>query len=136
MKIYSDNAIEYNWFKNLNIAYDNLEYHLIKGRGKNPRIVEEVIKYDRPDIILCDEKKVYLVIEKTREVPTGHNVGQRMARLIRSVELEIPAIFICPFKAGTYPNIAYASSVLPAPLKPVRVRISPLNKSKFISLNP
>ncbi len=108
MQIYSDNAIEYNWFKNLNIAFDNLEYHLINGRGKNPHIVEEVIKYDRPDIILCDEKKVYLVIEKTREVPTGHNVGQRMARLIRSVELNIPTIFICPFKArkhGKYTSI-------------------------------
>ena len=34
MKIYSDNGTEYNWFKNLNIAYDKLEYHLIKGREK------------------------------------------------------------------------------------------------------
>ena len=48
--------------------------------------------------------KVLLVVKKTREVPTGHNVGQRMARLIRAVELGIPTIYFCPFKTENTDN--------------------------------
>lgn len=108
MKIFSDNIIEYNWFKNLNNHFLDVDFEIIKKRGKNIELVEELIKYDRPDIILLDNEKVLLVIEKTREVPTGHNVGQRMARLIRAVELGIPTIYFCPFKArkhGQYSSI-------------------------------
>lgn len=115
MKIYSDNLIEYDWFKNLNNNFKDLDFEIIKSRGKNPHIIEQVIKYDRPDIILADENKIFLLVEKTREVPTGHNVGQRMARLIRAVELGIPTIYFCPFKAkkhGKYSSICYMNARL------------------------
>ena len=95
--IYSDNLIEANWFKSLNHKFYNSKIKLIKGRGKNLKIIEKIISYDRPDIILLKNNKPLLVVEKTREVPTGHNVGQRMARLVRSVELKIPTIFFFPF---------------------------------------
>ena len=57
------------------------------------------MKYDRPDIILVKDDVPKLVIEKTREVPTGHNVGQRFARLVNAVENGVPIIFFLPFKA-------------------------------------
>lgn len=108
MEIFSDSIIEFNWFKNLNHAFKDTLFQEIKGRGKNSKLVEQVIKYDRPDIILIKDNKILLVIEKTQEVPTGHNVGQRMARLVRSIELGVPTIYFCPFKArkhGKYTSI-------------------------------
>jgi hypothetical protein len=48
------------------------------------------------------------VLEKTREVPTGHNVGQRVARLVRSAEYSLPTIFFLPFDArkhGKYSSV-------------------------------
>ena len=49
-----------------------------------------------------------LVIEITSEVPTGHNVGQRFARLVRAIELGIPTIYYFPFDAkkhGQYSSV-------------------------------
>lgn len=106
--VYSDNAIEAAWFKSLHHSFENLESRVIQGRGKNPSVVENLIQYDRPDIILTDGSKALLVIEKTREVPTGHNVGQRVARLVKAVETRVPTIKFFPFDAkkhGTYSNI-------------------------------
>lgn len=106
--VYSDNAIEATWFKNLHPSFENLESKDILGRGRNPPVVENLIQYDRPDIILTDGSKALLVIEKTREVPTGHNVGQRVARLVKAVENQIPTIKFFPFNAkkhGAYSGI-------------------------------
>lgn len=85
-----------------------MEFKTIKGRGKNPDIIEGLIQYDRPDIILTRGSRALLVIEKTREVPTGHNVGQRVARLVRAVESNVPTIIFFPFDArkhGIHSNI-------------------------------
>jgi hypothetical protein len=71
-------------------------------------VVDELVTYDRPDIILLLDGRPVLVVEKTREVPTGHNVGQRVARLVRAVEEGIPTLAFFPFDArkhGTYTNI-------------------------------
>ena len=106
--IYSDNLIEAEWFKSLNKKFSDSKVALIKSRGNNLPIIEKIISYDRPDIILLKNNKPLLVVEKTREVPTGHNVGQRMARLVRSVELNIPTIFFFPFdsrKHGVHSGI-------------------------------
>lgn len=106
--IYSDNAIEAAWFKNLHPIFENVESKLILSRGQNEPLVENLIQYDRPDIILTDGQKALLVIEKTREVPTGHNVGQRVARLVKAVENRIPTIKFFPFDAkkhGEYAGI-------------------------------
>jgi|GEM_PF-755755 len=106
--VYSDNAIESAWFKSLHHSFENLESRVIQGRGKNPDVIENLIQYDRPDIILTDGLKALLVVEKTREVPTGHNVGQRVARLVKAVENRVPTIKFFPFDAkkhGKYANI-------------------------------
>ena len=96
-EIYSDNLIEANWFKSLSKEFDNSKIRLIQSRNQNIKIIENLISYDWPDIILLKNNNPLLVVEKTREVPTGHNVGQRMARLVRALELKIPTIFFFPF---------------------------------------
>jgi hypothetical protein len=106
--IFSDNAIEASWFKSLSKHFKNVESEMIKSRGRNPDFIEKIIQYDRPDIILSSGEKILLVVEKTREVPTGHNVGQRVARLVRAAEDKIPTIKFFPFDAkkhGEFANI-------------------------------
>lgn len=98
--IYSDNLIEADWFQNLSPKLQNAKNELIKERNKNIPIINELVDYDRPDIILLDQnKKPLLVLEKTAEVPTGHNVGQRIARLVKAIEKGIPTILFFPFDA-------------------------------------
>ena len=98
--IYSDNLIEADWFQSLSPKLQNAKNELIKERNKNIPIINELVDYDRPDIILLDQnKKPLLVLEKTAEVPTGHNVGQRIARLVKAIEKGIPTILFFPFDA-------------------------------------
>jgi hypothetical protein len=40
-----------------------------------------------------------LVVERTVEVPTGHNVGQRFARLVAAAQLGIPVVYFGPYAA-------------------------------------
>jgi len=68
-------------------------------RGQNPDIIDELISYDRPDIILCKDNVPVLVLEKTTEVPTGHNIGQRMGRIVKAAEMGVPVIKFLPFDA-------------------------------------
>lgn len=104
--IYGDNRIEAFWFKNLSSRLSTAVFRKIGDRSTNTAQIESLIRYDRPDIILCSDGQPILVLEKTREVPTGHNVGQRMARLVRSIELKIPTIFYCPFDAMKHGDYA------------------------------
>ena len=106
MEIYSDSLIEEDWFKNLNETFKHSDCKKILSRGKNIPTVENLIKYDRPDIILIKDKKPVLVLEKMKEVPTGHNPLQRAARLVRAVENNIPAIYFLPFRAKKHGKYA------------------------------
>jgi hypothetical protein len=106
LTVYSDNAIEAAWFKNLHPIFENAKTETILGRGKNCSVVENLIQYDRPDIILMSRDKALLVVEKTREVPTGHNVGQRVARLVRAIENNVPTIKYFPFDAKKHGKYA------------------------------
>ncbi|MDR3448248.1 MAG: hypothetical protein P4M15_00590 [Alphaproteobacteria bacterium] len=106
LSIFCDNAIEANWFKALHPQFAKAGVTTIKQRGGNPPLIDDLISYDRPDIILVEGETPILVIEKTREVPTGHNVGQRVARLVRAVELSIPTIKFFPFDAKKHGKYA------------------------------
>lgn len=111
--IYCDDINEFDWFVELNPCLAESNCFLIKRRGQNLEIIEQLICYDRPDIILLDDDKPILVLEKTSEVPTGHNVGQRMARLVRAVECGVPALLFLPFEAkkhGDHDNICYINT--------------------------
>jgi len=114
-RIYCDSLIEAEWFQNLNEKFKDSKIIKIKERLKNNELIEDLIKYDRPDIILTKGKKALLVVEKMREVPTGHNVGQRMARIVRASELQIPCIYFFPYRArkhGKNSNICYVNARL------------------------
>lgn len=97
--VYSDNALEADWFVSLVPELRDARVEVLGRRGSHPDAINELLVYDRPDIILCREEVPVLTVEKTREVPTGHNVGQRVARLVRSLELGVPAIKFFPFDA-------------------------------------
>jgi len=115
IQIYCDALQEGEWFKNLSPNFKDADILSIKDRGKNPRIIDELIEYDRPDIILVIDGKVKLALEKTEEVPTGHNVGQRFARIVKSAEVSIPFIYFCPFvamKHGKYANRCFINARL------------------------
>ena len=115
IQIYCDALQEGEWFKNLSPNFKDADILSIKNRGKNPRIIDELIEYDRPDIILVIDGKVKLALEKTEEVPTGHNVGQRFARIVKSAEMGIPFIYFCPFvamKHGKYANRCFINARL------------------------
>jgi len=108
LKIYSDNAIEAAWFKNLHPHFGDVEEALILSRGQNNPVINGLIHYDRPDIILVSDEQPLLMVEKLREVPTGHNVGQRIARHVRAAEHGVPSIQFLPFDAkkhGQYSGI-------------------------------
>ena len=97
--IYADNLIEATWFRDLSPLLSSAVIKMIGTRGSNPERVDNLITYDRPDIILLYGGAPVLVLEKTSEVPTGHNVGQRVARLVRALEEGVPAIKFIPFDA-------------------------------------
>jgi hypothetical protein len=61
--------------------------------------MQRVLSYDRPDIVLLDGETPILVIEETTEVPTGHNVGQRFARIAASAEAGVPFLYFGPYQA-------------------------------------
>ena len=96
---FCDDYNEFRWFTSLCPEVRQAEFRRIESRGSNPGAIEQLIMFDRPDVILLIDEQPALVVEKTREVPTGHNVGQRMARLVRAVELGVPAIKFFPFDA-------------------------------------
>ncbi|MCF8522799.1 MAG: hypothetical protein K9G08_03420 [Pontimonas sp.] len=98
-EIWSDNIVEADWFQSLDRRLEGAGLKSIGRRGANAVVVDELVVYDRPDIILLEDGMPILVVEKTREVPTGHNVGQRFARLARAAELGVPTIFFLPFDA-------------------------------------
>lgn len=97
--IYYDSLTELDWFISLNPIFEDAEYHIIANRGQNPNVVENLLQYDKPDIIVLVDNIPVLVLEKTSEVPTGHNVGQRFARLVKGIEEGVLTIYYFPFDA-------------------------------------
>lgn len=130
--VYYDSLTEANWFSSLHpmLDIDKNNYHIIERRGSNPPLIEEITKYDKPDIILVKDGVPLLVIEITQEVPTGHNVGQRFARLVRAVEMGIPTIYYFPFDAkkhGEHANICHLNiRLLKAVEKMLEIHNAPL----------
>lgn len=98
MEIYYDNLQEGLWFKKLSHDFDKAKLIAINDIVPGSP-VSKVLIYDRPDIILSDDSKPILVIERTVEVPTGHNVGQRFARLAAAAEAKIPLVYFGPYMA-------------------------------------
>ena len=97
--VYYDDIQEGVWFTGLHPALASAVLSPITGAVKeNPRLAG-VLQYDRPDVILADDGEPVLVLERTIEVPSGHNVGQRFARLAAAAEDRRPLVYFGPFAA-------------------------------------
>jgi hypothetical protein len=94
LQIFCDDNHEGNWFRSLCTSLNNIPLNPIRSRGQNPPYIEKLLRYDVPDIILVENEVPKLILEKTREVPTGHNVGQRFGRLVNAAEEGVMVIFL------------------------------------------
>jgi len=93
---------EGDWFKNLHPCLEKADLQPFPNsaalRSKHSSL-QAALSFDRPDIILCDNEVPILVVERTIEVPSGHNVGQRFARLVAAAREKIPVVYFGPYAA-------------------------------------
>lgn len=101
MRIYYDGYQEGQWFRGLHQELEDLPLQPFPTPPANPKsALEIVLSYDRPDIVLTDaQDNPLLVVERTIEVPSGHNVGQRFARIAQAARCGVPAIYFGPYSA-------------------------------------
>jgi hypothetical protein len=99
LRIYYDAYQEGMWFKKLHPALSAAELHPFPEGRSELEDLGRVLAYDRPDIVLTDETRPILVVERTIEVPSGHNVGQRFARLAAAAQSGVPCVYFGPYAA-------------------------------------
>jgi hypothetical protein len=93
-----DEPHEADWFRGLHPSFRDAKEEAITAAKRWPS-VQKVLAYDRPDIILLDGHTPILVVEETVEVPSGHNVGQRFARIAAAAEAGVPCLYFGPYVA-------------------------------------
>lgn len=100
-QVFCDSIQEGMWFKGLNPDFKDAELMIIPTtqREQERYGIDRVLQYDRPDIILKDYDAVIFVLERTKEVPSGHNVGQRFGRLVAAAKERIPVVYFGPYMA-------------------------------------
>lgn len=94
-EVFCDSLQEGLWFRQLHDDFKDAELMVIPSTLKEQMKygIEHVLQYDRPDIIVKDNGQVIFVLERTVEVPSGHNVGQRFGRLVAAAKEHIPVVF-------------------------------------------
>ncbi len=131
-KIYYDAFQEAKWFQSLDKEFKDAE--LLSINQARDAEVLRLLRYDKPDIILLKDGKAVLALEKTTEVPTGHNVGQRFARIVCSAEEKVPFIYFFPFlamKHGEYASACWVNARLLEAMK----KLSEIHKTPIIAIN-
>lgn len=100
-EVFCDSLQEGMWFKNLHPDFANANLVVIPGSQREQKRygIDRVLQYDRPDIVLKDNNTVIFVLERTVEVPSGHNVGQRFGRLVAAAKERIPVVYFGPYMA-------------------------------------
>jgi len=100
-EIFCDSLQEGLWFKKLNNSFSEARLVVIPNsqKGQQKYGIDKVLQYDRPDIVLKDNDDVIFVLERTVEVPSGHNVGQRFGRLVAAAKERIPVVYFGPYMA-------------------------------------
>ena len=93
-----DEPHEADWFRALHPNLRDAKEEAISAAKDWPSVLR-VLAYDRPDIILLHDETPILVIEETVEVPSGHNVGQRFARIAAAAECGVPCLYFGPYVA-------------------------------------
>ncbi len=128
--LYCDATHEGLWFQGLVPELRHAEIRKMGNRVHNPRVVNALLAYDRPDIILVKDGAPLLVLEKTSECPTGHNIGQRVGRIVRAAEHDVPSITFLPFDArkhGKHAGIVNLNArLLDAFLRMARIHGTPV----------
>lgn len=99
LKIFYDSYQEGAWFRTLHPSLKDVELVPFPPDTPPGHPLVHVLAYDRPDIVLVDGEAPILVVERTVEVPSGHNVGQRFARLVAAAQGGIPVVYFGPYKA-------------------------------------
>ena len=99
-----DEPQEAEWFRSLNTDLADAEEVSVTDAQHRPA-VRQVLSYDRPDIVLLDGETPILVVEETVEVPSGHNVGQRFARIAAAAEASVPFLYFGPYVARKHGGI-------------------------------
>lgn len=99
--LFYDSLQEGLWFKNLNQHFQDAELVPIPNKLSQQQQygLQDILVYDRPDIILKDNNTNIFVLERTKEVPSGHNVGQRFGRLVAAAKNRIPVVYFGPYVA-------------------------------------
>lgn len=98
-KIFYDSYQEGAWFRNLHPSLKDAQLQPFPSGLPPSHPLSPVLGYDRPDVVLTDGDAPILVLERTVEVPSGHNVGQRFARLVAAAQSGIPVVYFGPYKA-------------------------------------
>jgi len=101
-QIFFDAFQEGQWFQSQHQTLSNAELLPFPSNNeivKFPIQFQNALSMDRPDIILCQNFIPILVVERTVEVPSGHNVGQRFARMVAAAKHQIPSIYKAPYAA-------------------------------------
>lgn len=100
MRIYYDGYHEGVWFRDLHPHLADAEMEPFPPANQQSPGLASVLAYDRPDIVLtADDDSPLLSLERTIEVPSGHNVGQRFARLAAAARVGVPAVYFGPYSA-------------------------------------
>ncbi|MHA1812699.1 MAG: hypothetical protein ACTSYX_04605 [Candidatus Thorarchaeota archaeon] len=114
-RVFYDALQEAEWFKSLVPELSQAQsIRMVREGNQNP-IVDRLVEYDRPDILLELDGRVVFGLEKTEEVPTGHNVGQRFPRIVRAAEMGVPFVKFFPFvamKHGEYRGRCFVNARL------------------------
>jgi hypothetical protein len=97
--IYYDDIQEGVWFASLDDELSGAALEPITGAVETSPKLGAVLQYDRPDIVLAHDAEPVLVLERTVEVPSGHNVGQRFARLAAAAQARRPLVYFGPYVA-------------------------------------
>src|SRR4030042_3089332 len=134
MEIYYDNLQEGQRFRQLNPEFSSAELIAINDIVPGTPVAK-ALEYDRPDIILADAGQPILVIERTVEVPTGHNVGQRFARLAAAAEAKIPLVYFGPYMARKHGGVTAGPRYMNLRLFYALDVLADINKTPVTTIN-
>ncbi len=134
MEIYYDSLQEGTWFQGLNPVLKTAKLIPINDIVVGTPVAK-ALEYDRPDIILADSGIPILVIERTIEVPTGHNVGQRFARLAAAAEAKIPLVYFGPYMARKHGGATSGPRYMNLRLFYTLDILADINKSAVTTIN-
>lgn len=135
MKIYYDGLQEGEWFKSLHPRLLNAELLPFPSRAGVQSEVSRALEFDRPDIILTDRDQVILVLERTEEVPSGHNVGQRFARLVAAAQMQVPLVYFGPYAARKHGGETEGPRYMNLRLFYALERLADIEKSVITAIN-